>query len=241
MLFSMNASSRSNGQNMIDPRLEEIFHNGPGSADSMKRAVLASLIFMLILIWMPMPRFAAATVIRPNREKPRPVHHQFRVRPEQIQPRQELIRKKSRTFPVPDPTPLEREPHILPDKLQQPQIVATGDINFEVPDLPTAGETPLSAATPGLEMPVVTRRVSPNYPTRGLKIALQGYVIVEAVLGRDGKVRDTRIVRSLGGGKFGFEEQAVTALKQWEFLPGVLNGKPVDVRMNLRIDFRITR
>jgi protein TonB len=89
----------------------------------------------------------------------------------------------------------------------------------------------------GVEPPVFTKKVTPDYPDKAVKIRLQGYVILEAILRKDGSVDDIKILRGLGKGKFGFEEAAAQALKAWQFLPGKVNGKPADVRMTLKIDF----
>ena len=70
-----------------------------------------------------------------------------------------------------------------------------------------------------------------------MKVKLQGYVILEAILGKDGDIRDIKVLRGLGKGRFGFEDAATEALKKWQFLPGRLHGKPSDVRMTLKIDF----
>ena len=87
--------------------------------------------------------------------------------------------------------------------------------------------------------PVFTKRVSPVYPERALAIKLQGYVILEAILREDGVIEDIKVLRGLGKGKFGFEKAAIEALKQWEFLPGKVDGMLSDVRMTLKIDFVI--
>ncbi len=89
----------------------------------------------------------------------------------------------------------------------------------------------------GVEPPVFTKRVSPEYPKRAIKIKLQGFVILEAILRKTGEVDDVHVLRGLGKGKFGFEESAITALKKWEFQPGKVDGVPSDVRMTLKIDF----
>ena len=89
----------------------------------------------------------------------------------------------------------------------------------------------------GVAPPVFLKRVAPVYPERALKIKLQGYVIAEAIMGKDGQIRDMKILRGLGKGKFGFEEAAMDALKQWEYIPGKVGDKPADVRMTLKIDF----
>ena len=92
----------------------------------------------------------------------------------------------------------------------------------------------------GVEPPIIIKRVMPLYPPKAVKIKITGYVILEAVLRRDGSVSDIKILRGLAQGKFGFEEAAADAVRQWEFLPGKVNGQNADVMMNLKIDFMIS-
>ncbi|MDJ0841626.1 MAG: TonB family protein [Acidobacteriota bacterium] len=85
--------------------------------------------------------------------------------------------------------------------------------------------------------PVFTSRVTPRYPRDAVSNRLSGSVVLEAVLGKDGVVRNIRVLKDLGGWQLGFEANAILALRQWEFEPGKIEEKPVDVRMALKIDF----
>ena len=89
----------------------------------------------------------------------------------------------------------------------------------------------------GVAPPNVTSRVEPRYPGKATKIRLQGYVILEAIFRADGRIDDVKVLRGLGKGKFGFEEEAVSALKRWRFEPGRYQGQVSDVRMTSKIDF----
>jgi len=64
---------------------------------------------------------------------------------------------------------------------------------------------------------------------------VSGLVIVEAVIGRDGTVRDVRVVKPL---PFGVDQAAADAVKQWKFSPGTRNGEPVDVFGVLTLQFK---
>jgi TonB family protein len=62
---------------------------------------------------------------------------------------------------------------------------------------------------------------------------------LQVVIGKDGIVRDVKIVRGLG---YGLDESAIdTITKQWRFKPGTLNGQPVAVQANVEITFRLYR
>jgi protein TonB len=61
-------------------------------------------------------------------------------------------------------------------------------------------------------------------------------VILEAIIEKDGTVRDAKVLRGLG---FGLDEAARDALLDWRFEPGTLHGEPVPVRYTLSVDFAI--
>jgi TonB family protein len=84
--------------------------------------------------------------------------------------------------------------------------------------------------------PVVLNRVEPVYPEVALRARISGIVIVETVIGRDGMVKDVRVMKPL---PFGLDQAAVDAVKQWTFKPGTLNGEAVDVIFNLTVNFKL--
>ena len=86
--------------------------------------------------------------------------------------------------------------------------------------------------------PVVTRRIEPVYTDEGRRARTSGVVILEALVDKTGTVKDAVVLRGLPDG---LSESAVAALKQWQFQPATLNGEPVDVIMNLTINFQIDR
>ena len=50
--------------------------------------------------------------------------------------------------------------------------------------------------------------------------------MMNAVVEADGSVKDVEVVESLDT-EYGLDDQATTALKQWEFKPGLWMGEPV--------------
>ena len=96
----------------------------------------------------------------------------------------------------------------------------------------TPGPTPGGGVTP----PRVLERVEPQYSQEARKARYQGTVVLEVIVRKDGTVDIMRIVRSLG---FGLDENAIQALKQWRFKPGMRNGVPVDVALNVEVNFNL--
>lgn len=89
----------------------------------------------------------------------------------------------------------------------------------------------------GVTSPTLLLQVKPTYTTEALRARIQGSVLLEVVVQRDGTPRDIRVIRSLD--PRGLDQQAVLAVEQWRFGPGRLNGLPVDVLVTIVLDFGI--
>lgn len=204
------------------------------------RVPLAIALWLAVgMLWMPSISFGD-TVFTATQEDVKPQKRKVLKPPpekplEQVQTKE----KKAKKMPMPDLTPDEPEPLVEPDPPPEPEVLPTDDWEIGIPDAPPEPQSNTIARVGevGVEQPIFTKRVQPEYPPRAIKIKLQGYVILEAILRKDGTVDDVKVLRGLGKGKFGFEEAAMDALKKWEFLPGKVNGRPADVRMTLKIDF----
>jgi TonB family protein len=86
-----------------------------------------------------------------------------------------------------------------------------------------------------IKEPRKTRDVPPVYPSIAQQARVQGYVIIEAVIGTDGRVKDARVL----GGQAMLQEAALEAVKQWEYTPTLLNGVAVEVIMNVTVSFKL--
>ena len=74
------------------------------------------------------------------------------------------------------------------------------------------------------------------YPDAAREAGVQGVVIMEAVIGPDGKVTDVRVLRSVAG----LDEAAVDAVKQWQYEPTLLNGLAIPVIMTVTVQFTLS-
>jgi TonB family protein len=86
-----------------------------------------------------------------------------------------------------------------------------------------------------LKAPRKIKDVKPEYPQEAKDNGLQGVVILEGVIGADGRVREARILRSVRG----LDEAAMTAMLQWEFTQTLLNGAPIPVVMTVTVNFTL--
>jgi protein TonB len=76
----------------------------------------------------------------------------------------------------------------------------------------------------GEYLPIV--KVAPVYPSRALTRGLEGYVIVEFTVTRQGTVRDPVVVESTSSL---FERAATEAALKFKYKPSVIDGEPVEV------------
>jgi protein TonB len=88
----------------------------------------------------------------------------------------------------------------------------------------------------GVEPPRVIREVKADYPDEARRRAIQGEVVVEVVVRRDGSVGEARIIRRLSAA---LDERALRAVRQWRFEPGKYHGSPVDVAVEVVVEFRL--
>jgi TonB family protein len=82
---------------------------------------------------------------------------------------------------------------------------------------------------------LLLRKVQPNYPAQALQAGLQGPVVLQAWIGRDGTIRDLKLIR----GSLLLGQAAYRAVKQWRYKPYFLNGQAVETETYVTIDFRL--
>ena len=89
----------------------------------------------------------------------------------------------------------------------------------------------------GVSAPTVITQVRPNYTSDAMRRKVQGTVILEVIVGRDGIPTAVRVARSLD--EHGLDGEAIRAVEQWRFNPGRLGDTPVDVLVKIVLDFHI--
>jgi TonB family protein len=88
----------------------------------------------------------------------------------------------------------------------------------------------------GIEPPRLLHEVRPDYTEAARVGRLEGEVVMEIIVRRDGTVGDLTILRGLGGG---LNDRAIQAVRQWRFAPARRRGVPVDVIVEVAVEFRL--
>ena len=90
----------------------------------------------------------------------------------------------------------------------------------------------------GVTVPVLIRDVKPQYTHDAMRAKVQGSVWLECIVLPDGSVGDIRVTRSLDQ-RFGLDQEAIKAAKQWRFRPGLRVGEPVSVMVTIELSFNL--
>ncbi len=88
----------------------------------------------------------------------------------------------------------------------------------------------------GLTAPRVIEKVEPQYTPEARDAKIEGTTVLQCVIDETGIARSIVVVRSLDSG---LDAQAVNAVSQWKFAPGVKDGQPVRVQAMIEINFRL--
>jgi protein TonB len=156
------------------------------------------------------------------------------------------------TAPVPSPVPLTPPEGVQPEPerppvdpgeldLAGPPIgISIGDVGsadvVAPPPVPPRPKDPVRVG--GLiQAPTKLVHVDPVYPPIAIAARKEGLVILEAIIGEDGVVREVRSLRP----EPLFEQEAISAVRQWRFSPTLLNGERVPIVMTVTVAFKLTK
>ena len=118
-------------------------------------------------------------------------------------------------------------PRVVPDMIRQPPASANRE---SVPRAKIAG-----TLGPEVQPPAKVRDVEPVYPAEARQAGVRGAVVVRITIGTDGTVNDAQVVRSVPP----LDQAALNAVREWMFEPTVVAGKPVEVVMDVLVNFTL--
>ena len=75
-----------------------------------------------------------------------------------------------------------------------------------------------------------------DYTEEARRRNIEGEVVLEIVVRRDGSVGDVKLLNGLGSG---LNDRAIAAVKQWRFSPAKRLGSPVDVIVEVAVEFKL--
>jgi protein TonB len=146
------------------------------------------------------------------------------------------------------PAPAAKDTPSQPDaqKLEPTDAAANTEIPPQMaslaPDKSLSGMVAPSVSIPQFSTPVsqgvvegvLQRKVQPVYPTDALPFRLSGPVVLDATIGKDGRIQNLKIV----SGHPILARAAVGAVREWRYTPSTLNGTPVVVQKEITVSFK---
>lgn len=199
-------------------------------------AAAVALHLVLFAVRAPDPSTAA---LAGAKEKPKVyVMVQPKFKPPEVQP-QQIPEPRVLRVPIPDPTPDAPEPLRTVEEIEPPRLdLPPSDALFELPQAPPPPPVPDHPIAVGGDVrpPVKIHHVAPAYTELARRAGVRGTVKVRAVIERDGRVTEVKVLKAL---PLGLDESTVEAVRQWRYEPATLHGKPVAVYLDLRVDFTL--
>jgi TonB family protein len=94
----------------------------------------------------------------------------------------------------------------------------------------------LDAENDYVKLPDCYFKPIPVYPEIARRARIKGVVVVRVVWDEQGRIADPYVIISPGR-QFGFDDAALTIIKQWKCTPATLDGTPVAVYGNITVNF----
>ncbi|HOR02465.1 MAG TPA: TonB family protein [Candidatus Syntrophosphaera sp.] len=115
--------------------------------------------------------------------------------------------------------------------------------DYQATTSPTLQQADEDEMPPGFEpyedAPVPISSINPAYPAFAKKAGVQGTVVLEVEVYKDGRVGNVEVRKSVQSGTGGLDEAAIAAVKAARFQPGKMNGNPVNTLVILDVEFKL--
>ena len=105
---------------------------------------------------------------------------------------------------------------------------------------PMPGAAPMPGRitiSPRVAQGLIVSKTQPVYPIDAKKAGVSGAVVLTAVIGMDGLIKDLQVV----SGPEMLQQAALDAVNSWRYRPYLLNGQPVEVHTNFNVIFTLGR
>ena len=109
------------------------------------------------------------------------------------------------------------------------------EIARAVPPVVVKPPPPKLRVSSGVASGMLVYQVKPQYPPLAVQSHIQGTVVLQAVIGKDGTVEDLHLV----SGHPMLAGAAIEAVKQWRYRPYLLNNEPVEVDTQINVNFKL--
>jgi protein TonB len=111
-----------------------------------------------------------------------------------------------------------------------------GSVMSSVPTAVPKAATPQRVrVSQGVSQGLLVHKVTPAYPPLARQARIQGTVVLQALIGKDGTIQNLKLV----SGHPMLASAALEAVKEWRYKPYYLNGEPVEVETTINVNFTL--
>ena len=114
--------------------------------------------------------------------------------------------------------------------------VIGGIISQTHADIPKVATPQRVRVSSGVSTGLLIKKVTPNYPPLAKQARIQGTVILQAEISKDGTIQNLQLI----SGHPMLAPAAIEAVKQWRYRPYLLNGEPVAVETQVQVNFSLS-
>jgi protein TonB len=141
--------------------------------------------------------------------------------------------KKEEAPPSSTPEMALSIPNVLPNEILSNVPSVLRDVPVARPTSTGQGKLRISS---GVAQGLLVRQVAPRYPLRAVQAHVEGTVVLQAVIGKDGSVQN---VHALSGNPM-LVPAAIDAVSRWRYKPYQLNGEPVEADTQINVKFTLS-
>jgi TonB family protein len=110
------------------------------------------------------------------------------------------------------------------------------NVREEKPDPASGREVPKPVSiSSGVSRGLLIHQVSPVYPPAARQARIQGVVILQAKISKEGTIEDLKVI----SGHAELAPAAIAAVQQWRYRPYLLEGNPVEVETQIQVNFQL--
>ncbi len=219
-------------------------------------AIIAILVLIPLMVTQALPtRMLTTALVAPPPPPPPPPPAAASAAPRHVAPQTTPVIKNELEVPVKIPQKVAMVRETMPNTAEAPAPSTSGvvggvpggveggtvggvvggvlnGVGNAVPKLAAPKRVKVSS---GVTAGLLVHKVTPQYPPLAKEAHIQGTVVLHAVIGKDGAVKDLQVV----SGHPMLTSAAVNAVKQWKYKPYFLNGQPVEIDTTIQVNFKL--
>jgi TonB family protein len=140
-----------------------------------------------------------------------------------------------KSTPAKQPSARAEESAQLPSPLAVGASSESGLSSLTAPSMRSQPSLVRVNISQGVSQGLLIKRVQPRYPQNALAMHLQGVVQLEAMIDKEGKIANMKVLK----GDAVLARAAMEAVRQWRYKPYYLDGVPVDIETQITVNFKL--